>query len=423
MKEDFLHYIWKFKNFNASSLQTVDGSALSIQNVGLHNLDQGPDFSVAKISIDDKVWVGNVEIHIKSSDWFKHKHQNDKNYNNVILHVVWEHDKDVVVSGNVLPTLELKGLVSKNVLDKWEKLNAEITFLPCVSFLKKIPNVILNNWLERMLIERLEEKMLMISEGFSEKFLAPSELFFMAIAKAFGQHKNAFGFEQVGAYIRLSILQRHKYSLFEVEALLFGVAGLLEGVMQDEYAQQLQNEFIHLKKRYSLATVPKEVWKYLRLRPASFPDVRIAQLAALICSEEDLFSVINEEISLEKCIEVMSVSASAYWDTHYRLGVKSEKEQEKKIGKNMIESVVVNAVLPFYVFQLKQVGIENDRFIESVGESLKPEQNSIIQTMVDSGFSNKSILNSQALLQLNTGYCLPKKCLSCSIGIAALKQG
>ncbi len=422
MKEDLLQYIWQFQYFNNSQLFTSSGEAIQIISTGTHNTNQGTDFINAKIKIGKTIWAGNVELHINSSDWDMHHHSGDPNYNNVILHVVW-NDNAIVKDGggNNLHTLELKSRVPKLLLERYKMLMESSQFIPCESQLQQVNELILANWKQRLVAERLIRKSAKILAILKETNSHWEETFWWLIAANFGLKVNSDLFQQVAKMLPVSILAKHKNRIQQVEALLFGTAGLLEKEFQEKYPQMLQKEFSFYQKKYKLKTINGEL-SFLRMRPANFPAIRLAQLAMLIHGSEHLFSKIKNSSSLKDVKQMLEVSANDYWHYHYIFDEISDYKV-KTLGKQMIDNIVINTIIPvLFTYGLHHnEPVYKDRAIKWL-EEISPEKNSITSGFEKLNFPNKSAFDSQSFIQLKNEYCNKKLCLHCAIGNSLLKR-
>ncbi len=418
LSEDLLQFIWQFQYFNQRELHTTDGKPLQILYQGQLNRNQGPDFLDGKIKCGDTTWAGNIEIHIKSSDWNLHKHSEDPRYNNVILHAVWQHDKEISIS---FPTLELQPLVSKILLEKYEGMMLSKKLIPCQDQLTEINPLTIIVWKQKLLVERLKQKARHIESGLETTSYYWEESLWQSIARSFGTVVNADAFESVAKTIPMKILGKHRNNLVQLEALLLGQAGLLEKEFSDKYPVLLQKEFKFLKKKYGL-TQPAFPVSFLRMRPANFPGIRLAQLAALIYSSHGLFSRVKEINSVKELQSLFDVTANDYWHYHYHL----EDEgvfKKKKLGKQMVNNIIINAVIPV-LYHNGDFHNNKELIDKTTGwlEQLPAEKNSITNGFEAMGIENKNASDSQALIQLKKKYCDVKLCLKCSIGNAILKK-
>ena len=422
MKEDLLQYIWQFQYFNNSELYTSSGEAIRIISTGTHNTNQGTDFVNAKIKIGKTIWAGNVEVHINSSDWDMHHHSGDPNYDNVILHVVWNENaivKDRV--GNSLHTLELKSRVPKLLLERYKMLMESSQFIPCESQLQQVNELTMANWKQRLVAERLIKKSANIQAILKETNSHWEETFWWLVAANFGLKVNNDLFQQVAKMLPVSILAKHKNRIQQVEALLFGTTGLLEKEFREKYPQMLQKEFLFYQKKYKLKIIDGEL-SFLRMRPANFPTIRLAQLAMLIHESEHLFTKIKSSSSLKDVKKMLQVSANDYWHYHYTFDETSDYKV-KTLGKQMIDNIIINTIIPvLFTYGLHHnEQVYKDRAIKWL-EEISAEKNSITSGFEKLNFSNKSAFDSQSFIQLKNEYCNKKLCLHCAIGNSLLKR-
>ncbi|HXC06420.1 MAG TPA: DUF2851 family protein [Bacteroidia bacterium] len=422
MTEEFLHYIWKFRNYEFRELQAVTGEQLEILSPGAHNRDSGPDFFNARIRIDDTVWAGNVEIHIRASDWNRHAHHNDKAYDNIILHVVYESDASIRdTSGRLLLTLEMSGRVNHDQYRKYLDLRNSKDWIPCGTQVAGVNNLVLEAWLERLLISRLERKSEEIREIWKQCMHDWEEAFYIYLARNFGFHTNALPFELLARSLPYKLMSRYRDNLFQLEALFFGQAGLLEDYFEESYPQRLQNEYQFLAHKHKLKCLDKRIWKFLRMRPANFPTLRIAQFASLLHDTEHLFSKITEIPDLEELKTGLYTTPSEYWEEHYHFS-KQVPAAEKQLGSGSINNMLINTVCPFLFVYGKEKGMDEagERALEFL--SLLPsEQNSIIREWKRLGLKIKDAGRAQALLELKNRFCAVRKCLDCGVGRSLLK--
>ncbi|MGZ2371771.1 DUF2851 family protein [Ancylomarina sp. YFZ004] len=421
MNEDFLHYIWKFRLFDSDNLLSSQGHHLELIDTGSLNTDSGPDFFEARIKIDDLLWAGNVEIHLKSSDWYRHHHDVDSAYNNVILHVVLENDRDVVLSdGRLLPCLELK--IPNQYLKRYQSLMSSQSWIPCQVDIPKLNNFFVNHWLDRMLLERMERKSDEIKQIYHQNGNSWEETFYQILSRYFGLKVNADPFEQLARSIPLKILAKHKDSLLQLEAILFGQAGFLDdSIPEDIYYSDLQREYRFLKSKFKLKSIEKMRWKFMRIHPVNFPTVRIAQLANLIYQSQSLFSKIKQVENVDEFYLLLETQASQYWDNHYRFGEKVDFKK-KVLGKSTIDILIINAIVPILFVYGKEIGdhLYVDRALACL-EKMKPERNSIIKSWRECGVDVKSAYHSQSLLHLKSEYCDKFRCLECELGNRILR--
>jgi hypothetical protein len=421
MKERLLQYIWQSQYFNRTDLYTTDGEQIQIIYQGNYNTNQGADFAQAKIKIGDTIWAGNIELHIKSSDWNLHNHSADKNYGNIILHVVWQHDKEIKdISGNRLPTLELQSRISNLLLNKYEGLMTAISFIPCENHTHTITELSLTHWKQRLLAERLEAKSLIVFSHLKQNNFNWEETFWWLIAKNFGIKVNSEAFEKLAQSLPINLLAKHKNQIHQVEALLFGQAGLLEKDFNEDYPTMLQKEYKFYKKKYNLQQ-PQMHLLFLRMRPANFPTIRLSQLAMLIHQSSHLFSKIIDEENIKNVKALLNITANDYWHYHYMFD-ETSSYKKKKLGTQMINNILINSVIPV----LFSYGIYHkreeykDKAIQWL-EEIESEKNIITKGFEVLKFSNKNSFDSQSYIQLKNEYCNKKRCLECAVGDSLLK--
>ncbi len=422
MNESFLHFIWKHRLFNVDELITTDGQLISVINPGQLNTDAGPDFFNARIKIGATIWAGNVEIHQKSSDWYRHKHEKDAAYDNVILHVVLDDDQQAINSKNEkLQTTVLN--YPKYLEDNYRELLQSKKWIPCAGWFSENDLMEMRLWFHSLMIERLQQKTEEITDRLEQNKNDWNETFYQFLAKNFGLKTNAQPFEMLARAIPLNILGKHKSNLFQIEALLFGSAGLLnEELLGDDYFIALRKEYSFLYNKYKLKPIEGHLWKFLRLRPVNFPSIRIAQFAQLIHQSTALFSRLIEYERLSEIEKLFNVSASSYWNRHYRFN-KSSANRKKQLGSSAIQNIIINTIVPFlfvYGEQHNQHHLK-DRALDFL-ERIKPESNSIITNWNKMGVFPRSAFESQALIQLKNCYCKNKKCLNCHLGTKLVKR-
>jgi len=417
MQEDFLHYIWKHKKFRFNNLETTTGESIVVTSVGQHNFNSGPDFFNAKIKVGDQLWAGNVEIHIKSSDWFLHSHEQDKAYDNVILHVVWEDDTEVFRKDNTpIPTLQLKDVVDVTMLNNYEKLFAKQNkWINCENDFPSTDDFVLTNWLERLYLERLERK----SETINTLLVASKNdwesVFFKMLTKNFGLKVNGESFFSLGQSIDFSIIRKTQSNPHVLEAFLFGQAGLLKQDIENAYYLDLKNEYKFLKQKFGLQNNQVLPLQFFRLRPSNFPTIRLSQLANLYNKHQNLFSKVIELNEVEDFYELFKVSTSDFWETHYTFQ-KTSKTSIKKLSKSFVDLLLINTILPIKFCYAKQKGVEIDSEIIKIATAITSEKNNIISAFNNLKKVSKSSLDSQALIQLKTEYCDKNNCLKCAVG-------
>ena len=431
MKEDFLHFLWLFQYFDKTSLQTTQGDPLNIIQVGSPNTSSGADFSLSKLDIGGVDWAGDVEIHLKSSDWNAHQHQRDAAYNNVILHVVWENDIPVLrADGTPMPTLELKTRTNLKWLQQYQMMLSNREVIPCANQFAGVSTIQKLSMMDRALIKRLEDKAFLLRTLLIKNQRDWEETTYQALAKNFGFKVNSEPFLRLSQGLPLKVLLKHHDDIRQLEALLLGQAGLLWGKPQaqsdqgdDGYIQYLQKEHRFLSHKYRLedTQLAYEHWKFMRLRPANFPTVRLAQFAALIHQYQSLFSLFFNH-DYKTLTKKLQINQSDYWQTHYTVG-KTTPKKVPGLGKGSIENIVINTVVPLLVLYAKEKGQE--KYLERATgflENIKAEENRILRIWEGLGLKVKNAFDSQALIELYNHYCTPKKCLNCSIGVSLIKK-
>lgn len=417
MNEKLFQFIWQNRHFNLRNLATTTGQKIEIIKSGILNLHQGPDFLNGKLKIGETLWAGSIELHLKSSDWQKHNHSKDPNYDNVILHVVFENDKDLKLN---IPTLELKGRISANLLGRYSEFMQSTLFIPCQSQIINTDPLVFSSWKERMLVERLEQKVSQILILLESNKYHWEEVFWWMLAANFGMKVNSSSFEKIARTIPLKILTKHKFQLIELEALLLGQAGLLDTYFEDSYAILLKREYKFLKKKYNLEKVHYPLY-FLRMRPANFPTIRLAQLAALINRSNHLFSLIKNEKDLNIIMSYFNVEANDYWHYHYHLGEETSFKR-KFIGKEKVRNIMINTIIPILFTYAKVNKIESikEQTLNWLSK-IAAEKNKVTTGFQNIGVENLNAFDSQALLHLKKEYCNYKRCLECSIGSNILK--
>lgn len=423
MKEEFLHYIWRNKKFPSLNLYTQQNQSLKIISFGQENRHSGPDFENCRIRLDDTIWAGNIEIHVRSSEWYRHNHHEDDAYSNVILHVVFENDKEVTDKfDNQIPVLELKSLIEPGLISKYEEIVSGTHWIPCYPLFHKVDGLRVNLWLDRLLVERLENKTNHIETLFEWNNQSWEETFYQIIARYFGQNVNSDAFEMLAKALPLKILVKHKSHLLQLEALLYGQSGMLSGIFTEPYPLELQKEYDFLRKKYGLTPLKKHIWRFMRMRPANFPTIRLAQFAMLIHQSNHLFSKILEAESLNEIRKLFLYGTSDYWIDHYRFG-KITSNKPKTIGKNTLNLIMINVIVPFLFFYGQYKGSDElkEKALRYL-EDIPPESNSTVKKWSALYPGIESAYQSQALLTLKSSYCDQIKCLSCQIGYSIIQK-
>jgi len=421
MTERLLQFIWQFQYFNKSELATTSGEKVQIIFPGKYNTNQGPDFSDAKIKIGSTTWAGAIELHLKTSDWEKHNHENDKNYKNVILHVVLENDDNK--TDGVVPLVELRTRISKLLLQRYEELMNSSSFIPCEKIIHTVRDITWKSWKERLLAERLMRKTNAVDNYLQQNNYHWEETFWWLLARNFGMKVNADAFEAMARSVSINILAKHKQQIHQLESLLLGQAGLLNGKkFTEDYPKLLQKEYSFLQNKYNLKPIHVPV-HFLRMRPGNFPTIRLAQLAMLVHTSAHLFSKIKEENSVTEITKWFDVTANDYWHYHYRFD-EASSFKKKKLGGTMIDNIIINTICPV-LFAYGNYHDENkykDKALKWM-EQTTAESNSITKGFVKLNIENKNAYDSQALIELKNEYCNKKRCLECGAGNYLLKNG
>ncbi|MCB0457530.1 MAG: DUF2851 family protein [Flavobacteriaceae bacterium] len=422
MKEDFLHYLWKFQKFSTVNLFTTDEKPSKVLKVGVHNHHAGPDFLMAQIEIDGQLWVGNVEIHVKSSDWYVHQHEKDAHYDNVILHVVWEHDAPIFRSDNsVLQTLEIKEIVEKKTVQKYYQLFSENRqFISCEKTFGSVDDFIFQSWLWRLFVERLERKSEAILQELKLSQNNWEAVLFTILSKNFGLTLNGDSFYSVAKSVDYSLIKKCGGNVLKLEAILFGQAGMLETEKMGRYFSMLKDSYEYSKTMYKISNEGVISSKFFRLRPPNFPTIRLSQLAVLWTSRPHIFSEIMEAKSKETYYGLFNIAASEYWDTHYNFEISSSK-RKKSITKGFIDLLLINTIIPLKFAYATQQGQDMTEELIDLALSLPVENNSIISKFQSLRSIENSAWHSQSLLQLKNEYCSKQRCMQCELGNFILK--
>ncbi|GAB3292147.1 DUF2851 family protein [Hymenobacter tenuis] len=428
MQEDFLHYIWQHQYFDKTNLRTEDGQLISVLRPGQRNPDAGPDFLNARLQLGEVEWNGAVEIHVRASDWHRHQHQYDPKYDQVVLHVVYTADAEVArLDGSLIPALALALRIESGQLASYEQLKNQPpeAILPCAALLPQVSELTRTMMLDRTLLERVEQKAAAILDLHRQQEQDWEATTWHVLAAAFGFKKNAEPMARLAKALPLTIVRRHRHDERQLAALVFGQAGFLEApeLLTDAYIQDLSREYSFLQHKYNLrgtALAPHD-WNFLRMRPANFPTVRLAQLVGLLHARHALFDALLTAKSLAALEQFFTASLPEYWQTHYRPG-KSGKVA--LLGRASIHLLLINLVVPLRVAYAQHVG--NTSLIEeavNLLEQLPPEHNHLTDAYADAGFRHRSAADSQGLLALHKGYCTPRRCVACAIGASILRRG
>jgi len=424
VNESFIHYLWQFQYFDKKDLKTTAAERLTILKPGILNSNAGPDFSVVKIKAGEIDWAGCVEIHIQSSGWYEHKHNHDRAYENVVLHVVWEENKPVYrEDGTRFPTLQLKERVDPDLIRSYQKLINNPSSIPCEKSFSQVDEIVKHSMIDKSLMRRLEVKSKQIISILEQTKGDWEETTYQLLASNFGFKINKEPFEQLAKSLPYKIIQKHRDKLVQVEALLFGQAGFLVAKTKDEYLTSLFTEYQFLGKKYELVNyqLHPTQWKFLRLRPANFPTIRIAQLAALLATNKNIFSTLLELQDYKSLVDFLEIQPSAYWQHHYRFGKKS-KALVADFGESSRDNIIINTVVPLLVAygQSRDDWSLVERAV-TILQAIPTEKNRITRVWQDLGYESKTAFDSQGLIELYNNYCQRRECLNCTIGSALLK--
>ncbi|MGQ1889069.1 DUF2851 family protein [Thermophagus sp. OGC60D27] len=418
MSEDFLHFIWQHKLYKPGLFISDQGQKIEIIHPGLPNNDCGPDFFNAKIKLDDVLWAGNVEIHLKASDWTRHQHHLDHLYNNVVLHVVLNNDAMVTTAGGrTVPTWEME--IPQWVLNRYEELRDHRGWIACEEMIHQIPAFEMSSWVQRMLVEKLEQKVDAIKALLAASENNWQEMFYRVLARNFGFGVNGDPFERLARQTPWNIVARNADRSVKLEALFLGQAGFLDRVLfEDEYMRVLKREYALLKTKYQLSSLPEHVWKFLRLRPGNFPTIRLVQLAALLVGNPLMFDHLLNCRHLSEIRELFQAEPSQYWLDHYKPDVPGKKHS-RKLGKQAVDLIIINTVVPVLFAYGKLRGKpELEQSSLNWLECLEPEQNGVVNRWKK--FLPHVDINSaavtQGLVYLKKNYCDLSNCLKCRVG-------
>lgn len=423
MKEEFLHYVWKHKLFDTSKLTTTNYSSLNILNFGFHNHNTGPDFLNSKIELDGQVWFGNIEIHLKSSDWYAHYHEEDENYDAVILHVVWEHNADVYMKNNSpIPTLELKEYVDYELTQKYHDLQYKVQqWIPCEKEIHSVGSFVLDNWFERLFIERLERKSILIKQLLDDSNNDWEAVLFAMLAKNFGLKVNGDAFLNLAKSIPFTLLRKIQDDSVKLTALFFGQAGFLSEEIENGYHLSLKKEYEYLKHKHQLSPISKNHFQFFRMRPSNFPTIRIVQFVALYHKHQNLFSELMAVKNRSEVNELFKIEVDDFWKTHYTF-TKESKKRKKRFSKSFLDLLTINTIIPLQFFYQKTLSQLDEESLFKMMSQLQSEKNSIISKFSELKIEAKNAFESQALLELKNNYCALKRCLECAIGNQLLRN-
>ncbi|AUD07239.1 DUF2851 family protein [Spirosoma pollinicola] len=429
MSESFLYFIWQYQYFSKNSLITTDGHVVQIVHTGFRNHNAGPDFTNARLLIDNVEWVGTVEMHIRTSDWLAHNHQHDRAYDNVILHVVWQDDRAANgkrvdrLDGMPLPTLELSPLTDPALLERFQALTTSPDAIPCAGQFKSVSPLRLTSMLDKAMMQRLERKAEDVHEIVRQTNGDWEETAYRLLAANMGFKINADPMAQLSRTVPLKAILKHRDNLLQAEAMLFGTAGLLPIDEPDDYAATLQREYRFLSVKYAHADkqITAHAWKWGRLRPANFPTLRLAQFARLLTQHASLFSLFVGTTDIGRLVKSLQVMPSDYWQSHYRFGKETPKAAPA-LGQNSAENIVINTIVPLLAAYAHHRGQPAyiDRAIALL-EQLPPEKNRLTDNWDTLGLGIRTAFDSQAAIELYNEFCSVKKCLNCQVGAGLLK--
>lgn len=422
MNEALLHTIWKYRLLAQQEFTGTRGERIHVISVGEHNHDSGPDFFNARISINGILLAGNVEIHTRTSDWLRHDHQHDKAYNNLVLHVVYEHDRELQQNHEFnVSVLELKPLVKPSLIDTYRALELSPQVIPCGKAITSVPAIRWASWLDRLAVERLERKAAYVSHVFDYSGNDLEESLYMMLCRNFGFKINDEAFELLAKSLPYTILKRYADNILRLEALLFGVAGLLDDLFEDKYPKLLQNEFELLRHKHQLIPLPKEIWKFSKTRPVNFPTIRLSQLAHLFFKSQSLYHLLEEYPPTETLYAFFRVETDVYWETHFKFDVSSQSAV-KPLGKVAFHSLVINTVVPFLFFSYTRSGQQRLKdYAMDLLAGLDAEANKKTNLFTELERKALNALESQAQTELYDRLCSKKACLRCNVAEFLLK--
>ena len=422
--EDLLHFYWKSKQIFARPVYTLAGDEVKLLRIGYQNSHAGPDFEEVQLQIGDTIWAGSVEMHLKSSDWYAHHHEQDKAYENVILHVVYQHDKPVFrADGTELPVLILQGLIPHKLLTNYRELIGAQSWIPCAAQVAQVDALYTKHEVYRFLIQRLEDKADAHIQLLKSLKGSWDDAFYISLATAFGFKLNALPFMLLAKSIPQLLLAKYKNVPIQVDALLFGQAGLLLETFTEKYSLRLQREYAYLQQKHKLVHLEPSLWKFFRARPANFPSLRIAQFSALVQKSTHLFSTVLETQSTKALHQLFhELPVHEYWETHYRFDKHSPKHSVQ-LGLHSKQSLLINTIATFLYAYGKYLNAEKYKlWAIDLLESMPAENNVVVREFATIGISVVHAAASQGLLQLKKTACDRKKCVSCGIGAQILQK-
>ncbi|MEO4004510.1 DUF2851 family protein [Flavobacterium sp. CAU 1735] len=418
MQEIFLHYIWQYQKITALPLKTIQGEALQVLNPGQYHKEDGPDFFNARLIIGNQHWAGNVEIHLKSSDWYHHRHEINKKYDPVILHVVWEHDIAVFrPDDSEIPVLVLKDYVPDQFLSDYYRLIKAKNWIFCEKDLLTIEPIFWLKWKERLFLERLERKVKPIQILLKENKNDWEATLFCCLAKSFGLNSNSEAFYQIARAVPFTIIRKERYVAGNLEALFLGMAALLDEDKEDRYFCDRKRKWKELMKKYRFHWKGGIPLQFYKVRPDNFPTIRLVQLAGLYQKHSNLFDALIHCNTLDAFYKIFTIEMPEYWNTHYRFDTVSPgKEKVKKISISFRQLLFINAILPLRFLYARYLGNDFSEELLDMAREIAPERNSITDRFKQLGITIESAFDSQAMLQLKKEYCNYKRCLHCDIG-------
>jgi hypothetical protein len=423
MKENLLHFIWKLQLFSSNNLFCTNGNLIKVVSAGIQNENAGPDFLNAKVFINEQLWVGNIEIHLNSSDWYAHHHEVDTSYDSVILHVVWEHNVEVFRANNTpITTLALKNFIATDVLNNYQQLfNKNEKWINCENLLTSVNEFKLSHWFERLYVERLEQKSIQIKALQKSTNNNWEEILFKLLAKNFGLKINADAFFNMVNTFDFSIVRKVFGNQLQLEALFFGQAGLLSKSYESAYYNSLKKEYVYLQAKFNIVPILNSQVHFFRLRPQNFPTIRLSQFAMLYYLNQQLFSKIIVIKNVEEFYKLFALSTSIFWETHFTFETTSKKNT-KKLTKPFIDLLLINTIIPIQFMYFKSIGKDDFSDLLTIMEQLKPEKNTIISKFDNLGIKAHNAFETQSLLQLKNEYCSLKRCLNCEVGKELLSE-
>jgi hypothetical protein len=420
MREEYLHYLYRLKLLG-NQFQTTDGRALEVLRFGFHNPNAGPDFLEAQIMLDGQVWAGPVEFHVRSSDWYAHGHQTDKQYNNVIVHFVFEHDREVYSGDYKLPVVELKHNIDQDHYKRYQNLTRSTSTIACQNQVKTLAPFVIFQQKERALTNRLLRKSAVILKHLEETKGDADLTFYHSLAAVFGGKVNAEPFSRLMAKTSLKKLWRLETDDTSIPAVLFGISGLLPVRSGNDYVNGLISEFVFQKHRLGLDSLAHETWRYSRMHPQGFPDIRIAQFAAFLSQKISSGYFLRSDLDVASIRQIFEVKLPSYWNSHYRFETPT-KTKQASLSPAFVDLIFINCVVPFIFANGLRCDDEamKERAVNMLAD-LAPEKNSILAKWSDLGVHAANAFDSQALIEQKNEFCSAKKCLFCRIGTNLLR--